>query len=113
MQLDAMTQQNSALVEEASAASESMADQAQSLAEMMNKYNVSQEAGSAAPAAQSNARGGAVHPETQERRSAARPWAKADAKAQPAKPFAPRAPIERISANVGAANGTDNEWKQF
>ena len=113
MQLDAMTQQNSALVEEASAASESMADQAQSLAAMMDKYHVSQDVGAGGPAAQTDSHGGAVRPETQERRSAARPWAKADAKAQSAKPFTPRAPIERIPANVGAANGTDNDWKQF
>jgi methyl-accepting chemotaxis protein len=113
MQLDAMTQQNSALVEEASAASESMADQAQSLAVMMDKYNVAQEGGVAGSTARADSRGGAVRAETQERRGAARPWAKADAKAQPAKPLTPRAPIERIPANVGAANGTDNEWKQF
>ena len=88
MQLDSMTQQNSALVEEASAASESMADQARGLAEMMDKYNVSQDSGAA----------GAPRPGMPERRGAERPWAKADPKVPP---------------KVGMATGTDNEWKQF
>jgi methyl-accepting chemotaxis protein len=103
MQLDGMTQQNSALVEEASAASESMADQARALAEMMDKYNVAQVAGAAGPA----------QPQTQERRGGGRPWAKADAKALPGKPFTPRAPIGRTQPKSAAANGTDNEWEQF
>ena len=38
MQMDEMTQQNAALVEQATAASHSMADQARSLNEMMSKY---------------------------------------------------------------------------
>jgi methyl-accepting chemotaxis protein len=113
MQLDAMTQQNSALVEEASAASESMADQARGLAEMMDKYNVSQELVAAGSAALPDSRAGTAQPETQERRGAGRPWAKPDANAHPAKPFTPRAPIGRTQPNVAAANGTDNEWEQF
>ena len=87
MQLDAMTQQNSALVEEASAASESMADQARALSEMMDKYNVSQQSVAAAPPAPANSRNVTAQPDTQERRGAGRPWATADAKAQPAKSF--------------------------
>jgi methyl-accepting chemotaxis protein len=113
MQLDAMTQQNSALVEEASAASASMADQAWALAEMMDKYHVSQEGVAAGSAASADSRGGTAQPETQERRGTARPWAKADAKTHPGKPFTPRAPFGRTQPNVGAATGTDNEWKQF
>ncbi len=99
MQLDATTQQNSALVEEASAASESMADQARGLADMMDKYHVSQ-----APAA-----AGSVA----ERRGAGRPWANADAKMAVGKPSATRAPVSRMPSPVGAATGTDNDWKQF
>jgi methyl-accepting chemotaxis protein len=102
MQLDSMTQQNSALVEEASAASESMAGQARGLAEMMDKYHVSQEAGTASSAGLADARGGTATPDTPERRGAGRPWTKVDAKAYPAKPSAPR-----------AANGSDKEWQQF
>jgi methyl-accepting chemotaxis protein len=113
MQLDAMTQQNSALVEEASAASELMADQARALTEMMDKYNVPQEGVAAGSAALADSRGDAAPPETQERRGAGRPWAKGDAKALPAKPSTPREPIGRTQPNIGAANGTDNEWQQF
>jgi methyl-accepting chemotaxis protein len=47
MQMDQMTQQNAALVEQASAASQSMADQARSLNQMMTRYSIS-ETGSAA-----------------------------------------------------------------
>jgi len=113
LQLDSMTQQNSALVEEASAASESMADQARALAEMMDKYNVSQEVVAAGSAAPADSRGGTAQPETQERRGTGRPWAKPDANAHPATPFTPRAPIGRSQPNVATANGTDNEWEQF
>jgi methyl-accepting chemotaxis protein len=113
MQLDAMTQQNSALVEEASAASECMADQARGLAEMMDKYNVSQEEAPFASPARPDTRGGTAPPEAQERRGAGRPWASADAKTLPAKPFTPKAPIGRTPPTVAVANGTDNEWQQF
>ena len=40
MQLDEMTQQNAALVEEATAASKSMADQSQALSDVMSKFEV-------------------------------------------------------------------------
>jgi methyl-accepting chemotaxis protein len=113
MQLDAMTQQNSALVEEASAASESMADQARGLAEMMDKYNVSQELVAAGSAALPDSRDGTAPPETQERRGAGRPWAKSDANTHPAKLLTPRAAVSRTQPKVAAANGTDNEWEQF
>jgi methyl-accepting chemotaxis protein len=42
MQLDELTQQNAALVEEASAASQAMAEQARSLSALMEKYEVAQ-----------------------------------------------------------------------
>jgi methyl-accepting chemotaxis protein len=101
MQLDAMTQQNSALVEEASTASASMSDQAQALAQMMDKYSVSQEQAASGPGVLADSRGGSVRPESHERRGAARPWAK------------PSTPIGRIQSKVGAANGTDSDWEQF
>jgi methyl-accepting chemotaxis protein len=42
MQLDQMTQQNAALVEEASAASQSMAEQSQALSDVMSRYQVAE-----------------------------------------------------------------------
>ena len=68
MQMDEMTQQNAALVEQATAASQSMADQARALTNLMQKYNANESRPrTAAPA--------------QDRRTSARPWA---AKAAPA-----------------------------
>ena len=49
MQMDELTQQNAALVEEATAASQAMADQARELNEMMNRYRVRQSAADASP----------------------------------------------------------------
>jgi methyl-accepting chemotaxis protein len=113
MQLDATTQQNSALVEEASAASESMADQARALADMMDKYNVAQEPVAGAAPAPVNSRGATAQQDTQERRGAGRPWATADAKAQPAKSFTSRASVGRTQPMAAAANGADSDWQQF
>jgi methyl-accepting chemotaxis protein len=48
MQMDEMTQQNAALVEQASAASQAMAQQAKTLADMMSRYRIS---GAAVPGA--------------------------------------------------------------
>jgi methyl-accepting chemotaxis protein len=56
VQLDEMTQQNAALVEQASAASQSMADQAKALNQMMERYTVSAQAAAAAAAQASNRR---------------------------------------------------------
>src|SRR6201999_2845929 len=68
MQMDEMTQQNAALVEQATAASQSMAEQARDLTTMMQKYQVNDsQPRTAAP--------------PQDRRTSARPWA---AKAVPA-----------------------------
>jgi len=62
MQMDEMTQQNAALVEQATAASQSMAEQARALTNLMQKYNADEsQPRTAAPA--------------QNRRTGARPWA--------------------------------------
>ncbi len=47
MQLDELTQQNAALVEQASAASQSVSDQARGLNESMRRYQVAGSAGAA------------------------------------------------------------------
>jgi methyl-accepting chemotaxis protein len=67
MQMDELTQQNAALVEEAAAASKSLADQAGELHETMNRYRVEGD-----PARE------ATHPE---RRTAGRPWSDGRARA--------------------------------
>src|ERR1700722_11913593 len=65
MQMDEMTQQNAALVEQATAASQSMADQARDLTSMMEKYQVN-DSGARAPVTRAAVR---------ERRSPKRPFA--------------------------------------
>jgi methyl-accepting chemotaxis protein len=106
MQMDEMTQQNAALVEQATAASQSMAEQARDLTKMMDRFQVG-EAGSAGRASHSEA-APAARPE---RRSAGRPFA--------GKPrlAAKRAAVEKAEApaerRVAVANGGDGDWREF
>ena len=109
IQLDEMTQQNAALVEQASAASQSMAGQAKALNDMMDRYEVTKEAALAALAAMSavgNDRppgakaSSAAQASAGERRSAHRPWMRTE------KP----APARSRAAAVG---GDDSDWKEF
>jgi methyl-accepting chemotaxis protein len=131
MQMDEMTQQNAALVEQATAASQSMADQARDLTTMMQKYRVN-ESGARAPVT----RAAAAPPRKAERRSPNRPFA--------AKPAAPRPVAARVHPPLGipslapaggsladrsvaarspaeaevarpqaVANGNDADWREF
>jgi methyl-accepting chemotaxis protein len=110
IQLDAMTQQNAALVEEASAASQSMAGQAKALHQMMAPYEVTDEfakhaAAAMAASAETHRPAPArtdIHGANAERRAAGRPWSPNEAK-----------PPRRRRATTGSADGTDNEWKEF
>src|SRR6185369_6218372 len=90
MQMDELTQQNAALVEQATAASQSMADQARELTVMMGKYQVSDSSVgmpvSRAPAPKAEVK---VMPE---RRGPNRPFA---AKPAAPKPAAPKAAVSR------------------
>ncbi|MEO1581691.1 MAG: methyl-accepting chemotaxis protein [Pseudomonadota bacterium] len=89
-QMDELTQQNAALVEEAAVASESLSEQAQSMTELMNQFDV----GGKAIGAPITSPGG------HERRSASRPWSGNKESAAPAP--APK------------ANGTDDQvWQDF
>jgi methyl-accepting chemotaxis protein len=103
MRLDEMTQQNAALVEQATAASKSMADQAQALSEAMAKYEVAASPDGTASAGSPSSP--AARPPT-ERRASARPWGKPGAKVKPAP-----APGQKKSAAAGAQADTD--WEQF
>ncbi|HVO49029.1 MAG TPA: methyl-accepting chemotaxis protein [Steroidobacteraceae bacterium] len=114
MQMDEMTQQNAALVEEAAAASQSMADQARSMNQTMERYRVGQDAGSSmvvqsvpAPAAAASGKPAA------ERRGADRPWSKSKAvRPAAAKPAAAK-PAAPAPAPLAAASGSDSEWQEF
>jgi methyl-accepting chemotaxis protein len=114
MQLDEMTQQNAALVEQASAASQSMAGQAKALNVMMDKFQVSKEMAAAAASAMSSAGEGganraAAHSAAPaakiERRAPERPWNGGDKKSA--------APLKARVSKAGGATGTDSEWKEF
>ena len=126
MQMDELTQQNAALVEQATAASQNMTTEASSLNVMMAQYNFTGVAGannSFAPATTqtadkdggSNAKTPAAPPVRVERRKANRPWANRTNKSQPA--AAPRPETAVASAPrvaVVAESGKDsNEWEEF
>ncbi len=91
IQLDELTQQNAALVEEAAAASEAMGEQAENLSEVVSFFTV----GDVQKAVSSPAR-------NLERRSESRPWSAPAA--EQSKPLPQRQSV---------ANGSDQEWEEF
>jgi len=97
MQMDQTTQQNAALVEEASAASQAIVEQAQSLNGMIARYNVGGESVAARPVAKAASAG-------TDRRTGARPWANR---------AAPAAPKDAVAAPARKVAGDDAEWKEF
>ncbi|MCP5199185.1 MAG: PAS domain S-box protein [Gammaproteobacteria bacterium] len=96
-QMDQMTQQNAALVEEAAAASESMDEESRSLLELMQFFNTGE--GMTLSAAPANSRPAV------ERRSADRPWSEQN---QASKPAAPRAAKPAAKAAAGG-----DVWEEF
>jgi methyl-accepting chemotaxis protein len=115
MQMDEMTQQNAALVEEATAASQSMADQARDLNQMMNRYRINEAAAGwvAAPTQRANveaakaAKAAGKTPKA-ERRSSGRPWSKAPAKAASGDSAGDTGAHKKV---VGSS--TDSDWQEF
>ena len=106
MQMDEMTQQNAALVEEATAASQSMAEQASELNTLMERYRIAD--GDHVPAPVAAAPERAV-----ERRKASRPWTERAAKpARTAAPAAGEAAAAKAPPPPKVANG-ETEWKDF
>jgi len=101
MQLDELTQQNAALVEQASAASQSMAEQARGLNDSMQRYEVNGDL----PAREVVAAPAKADAPAPERRKPNRPWS--------AKPAAKRSPAAKTTATPAAATGTDTVWKEF
>ncbi len=91
-QMDSMTQQNAALVEQAAAASESLGEQARGLDELMRFFTLS---GSPA-AGTSNTSASA---QSEDRRGETRPWS---------------GPTGSATEHAGnAATGTDDNWSEF
>ena len=112
-QLDQMTQQNAALVEESAAAAESLKDQAQRLAQVVAAFRLAEGGGFAAPAPMPvPARKPAAAPSAAKAPSASAPAA-ARAASKPSRPLpkpaaAPAAVTERV-----VAAPADGEWETF
>jgi methyl-accepting chemotaxis protein len=105
MKLDEMTQQNAALVEEATAASKSMADQSQALSDVLAKYDVGRDTAPIAAPVPKRPAASAAGRARSDARPAVRPSLRNVAGPAPkrvAKPVRPR-----------AVAGSDHEWKQF
>lgn len=101
VQLDELTQQNAALVEQAAAASESMGEQADDLNQMMAFFTIGDDEGNAASAV------AATSQAATDRRSSGRPWnAAADANSD--QEYVPNVPLRQA-----AGNGGDQEWEEF
>ena len=123
MQMDELTQQNAALVEEATASSQAMADQARELNEMMARYQVAGEVAlgrrSARASEGSQGDAGSAGPESgsaaAERRTRGRPWSKRSAAAGlPATgAAAPAAAAAAPRKQAAASGGSDSDWQEF
>ena len=100
LQLDELTQQNAALVEEAAAASEAMGEQADSLSGSMRFFTVGAGGGSASITQASSA----LAPGGVERRAASRPWSGGQSESA-AEPI--------MSPNLAANGSGDEDWAEF
>jgi methyl-accepting chemotaxis protein-1 (serine sensor receptor) len=104
-QMDGLTQQNVALVEEAAAAADSLNERAQGLTRVVSVFKLDGKLAASAYA------------------PAARPARAASSPAQPAKPSRPAAPVHRLPSKPKAtqksapkprvANGADSDWEEF
>jgi len=130
MQMDELTQQNAALVEQATAASQSMTTEATTLKETMARYDFTgiaiANADPSRPPATAGVRGGisrdsdtAEKPKTAarvERRKANRPWANRKARTQTpaAAPRPEAAAASATRAPAAAESGAESsEWQEF
>jgi methyl-accepting chemotaxis protein len=121
MQMDELTQQNAALVEEATAASQAMVEQVRGLNEMLARFQL----GAAelatpgfVPAGQSSGRTEVPAQSRGERRRPNRPWSgrggagKAVPRKSTAEP-ARAAVVARGNGGVGTGDTGDSEWQEF
>jgi methyl-accepting chemotaxis protein len=106
MQMDELTQQNAALVEEATAASHSLADQSRELNQLMERYNIG--AAERPPAARRSARAeAAAEPrKTQTKTDSRRPVPSARRSSPAKSDIAATPPLAK-------ASGDDGEWQEF
>jgi methyl-accepting chemotaxis protein-1 (serine sensor receptor) len=111
-EMDTVTQQNAALVEEAAAASASMREQASAMARMVSVFELDQNAGSALMAAPRQAVAAPV----------ARPAVRGPVKLKPARTAAPAAAVKPAAPRKAASEsrkpaaevgGGADEWEEF
>ncbi len=105
MQMDEVTQQNAALVEEASAASEAMNEQAKSLSELMTFFDIGNQKRASGVPERASARPVQAAPRAPTRRERAA--------APAAAPTAPRATRARAGNAGNAPAKQDGEWDEF
>jgi len=106
MQLDELTQQNAAMVEEATASSQAQADLANSLHQLVSRYRINRDDEFAASPVK-------ALPSNPAPRQAATP-APAVERRGPNRPWGDRAPAAKPAARSAAATGTDDtEWEEF
>jgi methyl-accepting chemotaxis protein len=116
MQMDELTQQNAALVEEATASSQAMADQARELNEMMARYQVAgaegavvtKRASSAPRAAATDIGKSGAGSAGADRRSRSRPWAK-----RTAATLAVPGSDSGVARKAVAAGASESDWQEF
>ena len=112
MQMDELTQQNAALVEQATAASQAMAEQVRGLNEMLARYRVAEAALTASNFEHAASHAGAAAASSRaERRGSNRPWGGKTGKSSTASAAEEAAPARVASAR--ASNGADTDWKEF
>jgi methyl-accepting chemotaxis protein len=123
MQMDELTQQNAALVEQATAASQAMAQQVRGLNEMLERYRVAGQMANAVAQAGPVRRAEPDPASGQsrgDRRSTARPWTnRGQSASQAASPSAGAANAAPRMAQAARANSAqpadkgDTEWREF
>jgi methyl-accepting chemotaxis protein len=120
MQMDELTQQNAALVEEATAASQAMAEQVRGLNEMLARYRIAEAAfnstsnSAAVHASGATAKSRADTSVRADRRGGPRPWAGKAGKSGAATAVADVAlsPARQAVARA-TGNGADTDWREF
>ena len=120
MQMDELTQQNAALVEEATAASQAMAEQVRGLNEMLARYRIAEAAlnstsnNAAVHASGATAKSRADTSVRADRRGGPRPWAGKAGKSGAATAVADVAlsPARQAVARA-TGNGADTDWREF
>jgi methyl-accepting chemotaxis protein len=113
MQLDSTTQQNAALVEQAAAASEAMAQEARALSDSMARFQVSSLVEAEAAAVAKRSKPAPTTAPTAERRASGRPWSTAADSGRQTVAAAMRAPLGAVAQSAAVAVSSDTEWKEF